>query len=73
MSAVLRKFIVVLMCGLALCTDCVLAQAPAAVLSASSYELLAQLSADADAEAEAVARGNERNRALLIEGGGYGC
>jgi hypothetical protein len=68
MNAVLRRFIAVLLCGVALCTDCVLAQAPAAVLAPSSHELLAQLSVDADAEAEAVARGNERNRALLNEG-----
>jgi hypothetical protein len=68
MSAALRKFIVVLLCGFALCTDCVLAQAPGVVRGAGSHELLAQLSVDADAEAEAVARGNERNRALLNEG-----
>jgi len=65
MNASLRRFINSLLCGLLLCAGYVLAQEPGA-LAASNHESSGQMSVDA--EAEAVARGNERNRALLNDG-----
>ncbi len=66
MNASPPKLISIVVYGLALCVGCALAQEPGTRLAASSHDLSGQTAAEA--EAEAVARGNERNRALLNEG-----
>ncbi len=61
-----RNLVSVGLCGLLLCVGCVLAQEPGSGLTASSNDSSDRPSVES--EAEAVARGNERNRALLNEG-----
>ena len=66
MNASSRNLISSALCGLALCVGCVLAQEPGSGFAAGSNDSSGRPSVEA--EAEAVARGNERNRALLNEG-----
>lgn len=63
-----RNLVSIGLCGLLLCVGCVLAQEPGSGLAASSNDSSDRPSVEIESEAEAVARGNERNRALLNEG-----
>jgi len=64
MNTARRSFPGIVLWSLALCVGCALAQDPGAGRAASSNDT----SVRSSVEAEAVARGNERNRALLNEG-----
>ena len=64
-----RNRVSISLCSLALCVGCVLAQEPGSGLAASTNDSSGRPSveAESEAESEAIARGNERNRALLNE------